>query len=115
MILATALVSAAFALFVWGMMALAARWMSRWVSLIIGGAVIVYLSQNMVRGMMYCAVDPTYVPPDKFDTGSDGTMIFNCDSAGGLLDYSYLYLVAPITIAALCFLVWRYRPSLNKS
>ena len=69
-----------------------------------------YLFQSMVRGMIFCAREPAYIPPSDGDRilGRDGQMIHNCDSAGGVLDYLYLYFLAPLMIAAIGALTLRH-------
>ena len=81
----------------------ARRWIHRWAAVIIGGAVILFLGQQMVSGMKFCAADPVYEPPtaEAAAHGSEGAMRFNCDSLGGVIDYFTLYRVLPSMLLAI--------------
>jgi len=91
---------------VWALMWVARRWLHIWVALAIGGAAVVYFVQNIIRGIIFCSQPGTFIEPEP-GSGGDGTVVFNCDAAGGAIDRYYLYFVGPIGTAALVWLVWR--------
>lgn len=95
---------------VWGLLFLVSRYLHPLLALACGGLVIVYVLQGMVRGMIFCAEEPLYIPPSETEAaaGAMGRMIHNCDGPGGMLDYMYLYVVAPLMIVAVGVLTWRY-------
>ena len=103
---------------IWSVMWGARRWVHAYLSLAIGVAAIVYFAQNIIRGMLFCAQKPRFVPPtpEEAALGNDGRMVFNCDSAGGVLDRVYLYILGPAFIVALCVVTFRFaRRELQKA
>ena len=103
-------VAALSVILIWGLLILASRYVHRFLAATLGGVVIMYLLQNMVRGMLFCAAEPQYIPPsgNNETDGGVGQMIHNCDGPGGVLDYVYLYFLAPLMIAVIGVLTLRY-------
>lgn len=95
---------------IWLVSRLMNRVLGAWAAITVCAIPLVYLVQSVVRGMIHCAQDPTWIPPTEEAAlaGSEGTMVFNCDSAGGMVDYFYLYVIAPLTLVSLGFLSLRY-------
>jgi hypothetical protein len=86
------------------------RWLSAWAAVFVGAATFAYIAHNMVTGIIYCAAEPVYIPPSEVEAaaGSEGSMRFNCDSAGGVIEYLYLYFIAPLILVALGVLILKY-------
>jgi hypothetical protein len=86
------------------------RWIGRTVAVGIGVVALAYFAYAMITGAIYCAAEPTYIPPTEAEAamGSEGMMHFNCDSAGGAITYFYLYIISPVLMASIGFLTFRY-------
>jgi hypothetical protein len=109
-LLPLALIAAFFVILVWGILYLASLYLHRFLAVVIGGIVILYLLQNMVRGILYCAEEPQFIPPseDAAAQGGLGQMLHNCDGPGGAMEYMYLYVLAPLMIVTIGLLTVRY-------
>ena len=109
MILGLLLTGAIFIGVVAALMWATARWIGRWLAMVVGGIAFVYISYTITDGVIYCAADPVYIPPTNAEAaaGSEGAMRFNCDSAGGVLDRLYLHFAAPLLLLLLGLMLWR--------
>lgn len=76
------------------------RWLGNWGRVVTGFVLLGYMVFEWVRLRNFCAAPPRWVAPtpEAEAAGSDGGMIFNCDSAGGVADDMYLYLFGPFLI-----------------
>ncbi|MCH2165697.1 MAG: hypothetical protein MK098_13735 [Marinovum sp.] len=94
----------------YGAMWASSKYLHSWAGPAIGAIAFLYLLQNMVSGILYCAQDPIIVPPTPEETaaGSEGKMIANCDGGGGAIDRLYLYIIAPLLLLAIGWLVLRF-------
>jgi hypothetical protein len=100
---------------IWGIMWAADRWLHLYAAMGVGIDAILYLVQNIARGIAYCNEDPVYVPPSPSE-GGEGQIIANCDSAGGIVDRVYLYMVGPAAVLCLGVImvrIWRRSRALS--
>ncbi|SMC64287.1 hypothetical protein [Primorskyibacter flagellatus] len=103
----TAVGMAFFVGIVWSASWIANRWLHRIAAFGIGALASIWLAQNIVRGIFHCLHAPRYVPPAPGE-GGEGQMIFNCDSAGGVIDRVYLYVIGPLALITLILISVRF-------
>jgi hypothetical protein len=97
------------------LMGAARRWLSAWVAIVIGAVTALFFVQHIVRGLIYCSQPSVFIQPPP-GSDSEGRMIHFCDSAGGLPDRIYLYVLGPATVAILLYWVYSFwRTHLGKN
>lgn len=109
MLIAMVVAMALFVGLVYAAMWVSRRWLTAWVSVGIAGLAATYLGQSIIRGVIHCSQPPTFIPPAPGSDG-EGQMLFNCDSAGGLLDRIYIYVLGPMALLAVLWLALRFWP-----
>lgn len=109
MLIAMVVAMALFVGLVWAAMSASRRWLTPWVSVGIAGLAATYLGQSIIRGVIHCSQPPLFMPPAPGSDG-EGRMLFNCDSAGGLVDRAYIYVLGPMALLAVLWLAWRFWP-----
>lgn len=99
--------SAIYVLFVYGLMYLANRFLHRVIAISIGLGATLLVLYAIVDQAIACNAEPEYIPPAPGEDG-EGMMIFACDSVGGAIAYSFIYLIGPITVALCSLVTWRF-------
>ncbi|MCP4183474.1 MAG: hypothetical protein GY761_09165 [Hyphomicrobiales bacterium] len=99
--------SGLYLLFVYGLMYLTSRFLHRNVAIAVGVSATLFVLYLIIDQATACNAEPEYIPPAPGEEGV-GTMIFACDSIGGAIAYSFIYMIGPITVALCPALVWRF-------
>jgi hypothetical protein len=81
------------------------RWLHTGLAVLVWLGGTVYLAYSILHGLWYCSRPPVWIEPAP-EAGGDGTYVFNCDSAGGLITYSYNTVFGPLGVGALLVAGW---------
>lgn len=84
---------------------LAKRWLHVGLAILIWLAGATYLTYLIIDSLWYCSRPPVWVPPAP-DTTGEGTYMYNCDSAGGVVSYAIIMFFGPLGVAALLITGW---------
>lgn len=107
MILSLVAILAAAVFLVLASMCALARWVHLLAAVFVGAITASYALFLIIRGWLICSADPVYHPP-RSDEFGEGRMEFACDSAGGIVDYLFIGLLAPMVSVLFTVLSIRY-------
>ena len=97
-------------LMLYGLMYLISRFLSPRSAVVPGALAAGYVLYTIINQVLICRRPPVYHPPT--DSGDDmGHYEYACDSAGGVLAYTYINIIGPLTFLALLAVtahIWVY-------